>query len=501
MKKNTGTEKHLLTIAKNSGLGIGGRILFLFLRFLMTLLITRSMGPEMYGIFILAMSIATFVEAISLLGLESAMVKFMAQYIAENKMPMVRGVTSFGLKVSVIASLVLGAGFFFSADLISHLVFHKDSLAPVLRIMLLGVPFMSALAVLLSAMQGAKLLKYNILIQQILQPLSILLIIGVVLGLGYRTPLEIAWAWVIAPAAGVFIAALLLSKRIGAFFRNGAKINKREMFSFSLPLLFSQLLYQNIASFGVLIVGAFLSSGQLGVYGVAMRVIPFILIPLFSLNAIFAPVITDLFTKRKMDELEHIFKTGSKWVIIMSLPLFALTVSFSEDIASVFGRGFEGSARIMVIVLTGQLFNVCTGSTGIMLSMTGKAFCNLYNSIGLFVLNVVMTLLLVPRFGVVGAASAYAISMALIQVLQIAEVWHFYRMHPYRFDNLKPVASCLISAVLMSYLKNVFAPVAIWEIPIIGAAFLCCYAFFLLLSGLSSDDRLVLEKVRYKLFS
>ena len=490
---------HLVTIAKNAGLGIGGRIFFLGARFCTTILITRTIGPEQYGIFALAVTIITVIDALTLMGLEPAMVKFVAQYKAQNDIFHVKGTICLGLGICLFSSLVLVLVGLLAAELIANGVFHKSALTPVLRIMLLGVPFVSLTLIILSALQGAKLVKYRIFVQQVLMPIFRFVVVCVLLWLGYWIT-GIAWAWVLTSIFGFIWASIFLAKRIGFLFHEYAVPEKKKIFSFSLPLLFSQLFYQNINIIGIIIIGIFLPAAKTGIYTVAMRVIPFILIPLVAYNAIFSPIISDLFTKHNMEELKNIYKTGSRWVITITLPIFVLVIFFSKEIVTVFGPGFAESAQIMTLVLIAQMFNVSSGSTGIMLSMTGKTLYNLFNTGILCLLNIVLTLLFISRFGTIGVAYAYTISIILIQLLQMGQVWYLYKIHPYTLGHLKPILSCLASFVVIYFFKSALCTANHFvSIMVLAVLFLCSYGALLRAAGLSSDDRMVLEKIRQKI--
>ena len=494
------SQANLLTIAKNAGLGIGGRLFFLGVRFCITILITRTIGPEQYGIYAVAMTIIVFVDAVALMGLEPAMVKFVAQYKAQNDLPLVTGTIRLGLGVSLISSLVLAAVGMLSAELIAQGVFHKTGLVPVLRIMFLGAPFVTLSLVMLSALQGAKLVRYRILIQQVLMPIFRFVVVGTAFWLGYRL-IGVAWAWVLTAIFGFIWAGIFLTKRIGCLSRTYKAPAKKKIFSFSLPLLFSQLFYQNINIVGILIIGVFLPATEAGIYSVAMRVIPLVLIPLFAYNTIFSPIISDLFTKHKMAELKDIYKTGSRWVMTLTLPVFVLIVFFSKEIVMVFGPGFAESAQIMILVLVSQMFTVSSGSTGIMLSMTGKTFYNLFNTAILCVLNIVLTLFLISRFGTIGVACAYAISIILIQLLQMGQVWYLYKIQPYTLGHLKPILSGIVSILMIFLVKGVLPfENRLISVPALAILFLGSYGLFLIAAGLSADDRMVLEKVRQRIW-
>lgn len=492
-------ETNLINIAKNAGLGIGGRLFFLLVRFCIALLVARTLGPEQYGIYVLAMGIIAFPVAFSLLGLEPAMVRFVAQYKAQKESAKLRGTIAFGCEVVLISSLVLGLGLFMSAEWMSEVIFHKMSLIPLLRVMALAVPFSSVMVILLSALQGAKMVKYKILVEQMFMPMSRLILVIVAFWLGFQI-LGVVWAWAITTIAGFLLAVFFMLRRIGPLFSESRIVEKKTIISFSAPLFLSRFFYQNRKMIGIIILGGFYPAVQIGIYGVAMRALPFILIPLFAFNIVFSPIISDLFTRGKLDELARVYKTGSKWVITATLPIFILIVFFSKEIMTIFGSGFAESAKIMIILLTGQMVNVATGSAAIMLSMTGKPLYNLFNSVTLFVVSIVLTILMIQKFGPIGAAYAYSLSIIFVQLLQTGEVWYLYKIHPYMIEHIKPVL-CSISSFLVIYFLEGFFSTANPLISIIGLViiFLSSYVIFLILAGLSIDDRIIMEKIFYKI--
>ncbi len=486
--------KHLVTIVKNAFLGIGGKLFFVVIRFGIVIVITRTIGAEKYGIYVLVMTVITFVEAIALLGLQPAMIKFVSQYKTLNDIDALRGAVNFAVKATLVTSAVLAVAVFLLKEPLSSTVFHKPEMAPVLAVMALGVPFTSIMLVMLSALQGIKLVKHKILVQQLLMPVFRLLSILIAFFLGYHL-LGVAWAWVLTAIFGFMVAITMLAKRIGGISIMSSKVERKKILSFSLPLLLSQLLYQNINTFSILIIGIFLPAAQAGVFGIARRTIPFVIMPLLSFNAIFSPVVSDLFTSGQMDELRSIYKTCSRWVLTLTLPVAILMFFFSKDIALVFGRGFSESGEILVILLIGQMVTVGTGSTALLLSMTGKPLYNLFNTGMLCAFNVALTLFLISRYGIIGAAWAQTISITLVQLLQMAEVWYLYRIQPYKVDHVKPLLAGGFSFLILLVLKGHIAlSNHVAGMALLSAVALLGYVLFLLFTGLAADDRVILDK-------
>jgi O-antigen/teichoic acid export membrane protein len=365
--------------------------------------------------------------------------------------------------------------------------------------MALAVPFLSLMAVLLSALQGAKLVKYKIIVEQIFMPLSRFVLILIFMWFGSQI-LGVVWAWTITAVAGFLLAVIFMLRRIGHLYGQTRSVDRKAILSFSTPLFLSRFFYQNRRTISIIILGGFYPADQIGIFGVAMRAIPFLLIPLFAFNAVFSPIISDLFTQGKLEELARVYKTGSKWVISATLPIFILIVFFSKELVTIFGSGFAESAKIMVILLIGQMVNVSTGSSAIMLSMTGKPLYNLFNTLILFVLSIGLTIFMINRFGPIGAAYAYSLSIIIVQLLQKIEVWYLYKIQPYTFDHIKPVICGISSFLVLYFLKGLFASAnSFFAIIVLAAIFLLSYVFFLFAAGLSVDDRVIIEKLYHKI--
>ena len=250
----------------------------------------------------------------------------------------------------------------------------------------------------------------------------------------------------------------------------------------------------------VLIVGYFLPAKMVGIYGIVRRFTPFIVLPLEAFNNIFAPIISDLFTKQKMMELEQQFKTVARWIFISSVPIFTLLVFYSETILSIFGRDFVVGYQVMIILCLGQIINAASGSAGFMLMMTGRPLVNTFNSAFLCVANICLSLYLTPRYGIIGAAFASAFSITVVQLLRLSEVWYFLKIHPYRSDFLKPIFSTLASVLMLKLIHHyTLNEIRIVMLPFLFTLYLLSYTGFLWLMKFSSEDHIVLNEVKAKL--
>jgi O-antigen/teichoic acid export membrane protein len=491
------------SIVKNAGIGVAGQGVFILLRFAVNIIITRTIGPDSYGIFVLAMTVIAFVEILAQFGLENTMVRYIAQYKAAEDRPRIRGTLLGGIGLVTLASIIFAVGVYASADILAVWIYHKPDLAPVLRILAIALPFSSLTVILMGALQGAKRIKFKVMVQRIQIPAVYLLLTAIAAAMGYHLN-GIVWAYVAAAVVGTLIGGYYFVKTFGLIYRSGQKgsavLDTGEMARFSVPLLLSGLFNRIISSSDILIMGYFLSAAKVGIYGVATRIPPLLVLPLNAVNTTFAPIIADLHAKQDRDQLERQFKTTTRHVVTVSIPLFTLVLCFPSQILSVFGPHFVEGAAALIFLMIGQMVNAATGSTGFMLMMTGRPWVNLFNSGMMCGLSIFLNLVLIPRYGILGAAWANAIAVSSVQILRVIEVWHFLRMYPYERDILKPIGSGLLSGGLLFVL-----PLFGWEahhpvmILLVSFVYGVCYVAFLWLFGFSQGDQLIIRNVRRRL--
>ena len=491
-----------LTVAINGALGLGGSSALIVLKLATSVIIARSLGAESFGIYILAMAVIYFFETIALLGAENTLVKFVSQFRAQADAPRLRGTMFFCFALVSMVSVLVCASLLATKGVLAQRIFDKPQLTPVLAIMALSIPLSNCLTMQLASLRGVKLIKYSVLVRQLLMPLFQLAAVILAVLLGYHLQ-GVAWAYVITTLFGATCGGYFLLRNFPELLQRGSTISEpRTIASFSLPLLLSAILNRIIGRVDIFLLGYYLPAQLVGIYGVAKRFLPLIQIPLGAFNNIFAPVISDLFARGEHEELRRQFQTVTKWVCTLSLPIFTLITFFSKELLSVFGPEFVAGSQAMLLLCIGQIASAGTGSTGFMLMMTGRPLANLANSAFLCVISIMLNVWMIPRFGILGAACASAFSLTMVQILRLAEVWYFLKMQPYREDVLKPIFSCLFSALILSAIIRLGVdPSQMLLLFMLFGLFLLTYAGSLRVLGLSADDYVLVNSVKERLFS
>jgi len=137
---------------------------------------------------------------------------------------------------------------------------------------------------------------------------------------------------------------------------------------------------------------------------------------LLVINAPLAPAIARLYSEQQLVQLQYAITKSARLVFLLSLPVAAFIIIFGGWILMIFGADFTEGAKALSILATGQLVNITMGSVGIILVMTGHEK-TLAISFGVAaIVNLALNFLLIPRWGINGAATATATSMIIWNV-------------------------------------------------------------------------------------
>jgi len=166
------------------------------------------------------------------------------------------------------------------------------------------------------------------------------------------------------------------------------------------------LLRQCVKSMDILLCSVFLDSGQVAFYAVSTRLADLVVFTLSSANILFAPRISVLFSRGEKKELNIYLKNMSLFVFVIGLVLYCILVLFGERILVIYGEEYIAGYSSLIVLGLGQLVNSFFGPTGYLASMTGNQDQLTKALIFSSVLSSCAYIILIPLYGIVGAATA-----------------------------------------------------------------------------------------------
>ncbi|MDP6726844.1 MAG: flippase [Candidatus Marinimicrobia bacterium] len=468
------------------GMGIGDAARYLF-----TAILARFAGIEFLGIYSLASSITRIGEVFGRAGLHSGVMRFVSRLDKETEIDEIKQRILSGLKLGLMFGIVIMIFQIAFADWLAFELFNgSELLKTVLIISAVSLPFATIMAISAFATQGFKLLKYKVMILNIIRP--VIMMVCVLISISFFTKAAaIKYPLLISAVFSSFAAVIFLGKltkiKMSQIFSG---VMDKELLRFSYPLMFVTILGTFMHWMDIMMLGYFTDTTTVGLYHPAARTAGLLRTVLLAFMGIFSPMMSEYHRKGDIGEMGKLYKLIVRWIISLSLPLAIILILYSKKIMLLFGVNYLSASNVL-IVLTGAAFlQIIFGSGGHTLTMSGFTKVNLVNSIIVVLINITLNILWIPHFGIIGAAYATFVSMALLGILRIVEVYYFIKLNPFSLKLLKPIiAGVIMALVLISIKPMVLSLHTIVSLIIILLVGLLSFFFMLWMLKFDDDDR------------
>jgi len=485
-------------ISRQSSVFFAGTIFTAAAAYLFKVYLARVLGAEALGIYALGMTIVGFLSIFNSLGLPQSALCFVAAYAATGKMKLLGGFLARSVFLLLVSNLLLGAVLIATGRWTAIHLYHTPALGAYLGLFALLMVFGTMNGFFGQVLTGYKDVARRTLITNFIgtPAMMVLTILLVWWGLGL-------WGYISAQVLAAVLTTALLTAvawkltpkeaRSPSLWRNGFE---KKVVSFSIAsfgMLFLQFL---MAQADKILIGFYLNAREVGIYAVAMGLVAFVPSVLQAVNQIFAPTIAELHARGDHEVLGRIFQTLTKWILGLTIPLITMLLIFAHPLMRIFGRDFEAGWSVLVIGTLGELIDCGVGSVGFLLLMSGNERRLLRIQMMMSAGIVSFNLLLIPRWGIVGAAIASAITNIIANLWCLKEVHHALGLFPYTrsyYRLLAPVAGSFAVLWLARSWFSAFQPAVV-----MGVSVILAYAVFgaiALLFGLDADDRLLARAV------
>lgn len=441
--KKPSFERNMLQTAKGGGFLAAGSLFEFGIRFVIAFLLARVLGASEYGMYNLAISAATIVASISALGMDDGMIRYIAMMVSKRDEKGVWGTLQIGFGIGIVMSLLTGVGLYFLAEPVGLHLFHEPDLVPLLRLFSFIVPPLTLSNILVGAARGFKRMDVSALAENVIQFIIRLILIGLLALFGLNVFVA-SIVFGLSELAATLALIYLLHKHF-SFKRpisNGRR-DTREIFTFAMPFWMSGLLSKFRKNIQSVLLGTLDTVAGVGVFSIVSSINLVGRVSYQSIIASVKPFLAELYSQNNIQQMGQLYQTTTRWTLMTNLPIFLIMVLFPEQLLVIFGESFVVGASALAILAYAELANAGTGICGSIIDMTGFTKLKLVNSVTWVLLLAVTNYLLIPPWGVVGAAVATLISTTVINFLRMAEVWFLLRLQPYNRTFIKPVVAAL----------------------------------------------------------
>jgi O-antigen/teichoic acid export membrane protein len=187
-----------------------------------------------------------------------------------------------------------------------------------------------------------------------------------------------------------------------------------------------------------------------------------------------SPQFGRLFARNELDGARSVYKTATMWTMTFAWPLYIITGAAVGLVIPIFGADYTAGAKVTVILSAAMLVATACGGVDAVLLMSGRSWLSLGNAVITLALNVGLDLLLIPKYGILGAAIGHATSLALRNLLALYQINRLMHMWAFTNQSLKIAGISLgCFGVLPAILHIVSAP----ELTIVAAILLGMVAY------------------------
>lgn len=408
----------------------GLKVAYSGLNFVLGVVLARLLGVTGFGAYNYAIAWMSLLNTLAVLGLDTLLVREITTYCAQSEWGRMRGLLRWTSGVGLCAACSLAL---LAAALTRLLAGRLDPFVlTTFWVALLLLPFLSLMRLRQAAMQGLLHVVSGQVAEMLFFPLLLLGAVGgahLLLGHG----LTASWAMgmnVLVASITFLIGTVLLTRAIPRETREAVPVYQTAVWMQSaLPMFFTTVLQIVNGRLDTLLLGAIKGAGAVGIYSVAARWGEFFTFFLSTLLPALGPRIASLHATGDREGLQRVVTRCARLTLLCSLPIAIGLLGGSYWLLLLYGPTFTQGQTALIILGSGQLYNVLAGPVWWLLLMTGHERDTVTSLVASVAVNAVLNLLLTPPMGLEGAAIASASSIITWNTLMAFFVYKRLGVH------------------------------------------------------------------------
>jgi O-antigen/teichoic acid export membrane protein len=485
------SDAYIRTLFKGGSIVFAGLIVELGVSFLAKVISAQLLEQAAFGSVEIGLTVMGVLSTILLFGLNTGL----ARNLPRLDTPRQKREQFFSaLYITVGASLTVGAVMVISAPWIAVNVFEDPSLTRVLQIFSIGIPLAAVTQLLLGGIQGIKDPVAKVTTQNLTLPVTRFIGIAALIAAGYGA-LGVSAAYVLsfvltAVAAGYF---LFRETGIGIPSLSTASSTGYELLAFSTPLMVTTAMGMVLSDIDVFLLGYFRGTIEVSVYGAVYPLSELLTAVVGAFGYLFMPLLSEIHARGETDEMRRLYRSVTKWISLITLPLFLMIVFFPEwSIARTFGPRYQDGASGLLWLSIGFFSHALAGPNWNLLTSIGDTRIIMYDNIFIALLNVSLNLVLIPNYGFTGAAAATAVSYLVMNGLYSVQLYRRIKIHQFSTGLIYPLVGSTAFFVVMQGAFRAALPESVFLPIVVAGAFAPLYLIIALRLGAVTQDEVML---------
>jgi len=408
-------------LARGSALLLIAKVFGAVSGYVMAFVLTKRGDATAVGIYELAFTCIILLSVVARFGLDGAIVRYIGVFMANSEVGAVRWLYKKSMLFSALFSIALGGIVFLLAPWLSTL-FGDDDMTLPFKWAAFAIPFFTLMNMNAETLRGFK----RMVAYSFLQQGTVIFVAAIIFLLWWNPDavgLSGVKAFFIASAVLFLISQLNVGQR---FAKISALVIPRTSFNevvrVAWPIFLSSSIFMIISWTDTLMIGYFLDKADVGVYRIAFRISTVITFTQFAINGIAAPMIATHYHKGDMLGLRKLIHKIGLFNFLFSMPIFLIIIFAPTFLLGLFGQEYVEGKNILLMLSFGQVVFALSGPVMYILTMTKHEKLALYIMYLTAIINLVGNAVLIPAYGLQGAAIATAFTTFLWNVLAVIAV-------------------------------------------------------------------------------
>lgn len=422
VERTPAAKKHI----RGSSLLFAGRLMSQVVTLIVQILVVRYLSQEAFGAYSYAMSVAGTIGLFSTLGFDRAISRFVPIYHEKQEYGRMFGT------IKLVVLLIIGFGSLFP---LSVLLFH-DAIASrwvtdpqvmsLLTIAMFLVPFEAFDALIVNMFAVFASPRAIFFRRHMLAPIM-RLSVAVLMVLTASGAMFLTAGMVVSVAGAVLICAYVLYRMMeeqGLWEhcnRHEVEIPLRDILAFTLPLLSTDVLFLVMNGLDVVLLEHYGNLSDVAAYRAVNPFARLNLVVYTTFTLLFTPQASRLFARNDREGINDLYWKSATWIAVLTFPVFAASFSLAKPLTPfLFGKEYSESGRILAILALGHYINASLGFNGTTLTIYRMVWWVALSTMIVAVLNVLLNLFLIPRYGAIGAAVGTTTTLIMHNIMKQA---------------------------------------------------------------------------------
>jgi O-antigen/teichoic acid export membrane protein len=245
-----------------------------------------------------------------------------------------------------------------------------------------------------------------------------------------------------------------------------------------------------------LMIGKYLNLKDVAIYGPSLFIATSIVVPSRAIMSIVTPIVANAWAENAIDTIKDLYRKTSIAPMTITILLFLLVWTNIDLIMHYYGKDFGNGKYIVLFISLGNIMNIATGINGTIINTSRLYKVDIVFQLVLIVLTVSTNIILIPIYGLNGAALATGITILLYNTLKLIFVYVKFNMQPF---SLKTVLILLIGVLLYILIELLphFDSLLVNSI-IYSSVLIIVYPLLVYFLHISDDINMFIDKTLFK---